>query len=93
MEVEQLQMELEVSQPSSNTTNSHTYMDGNTQFFDGGTSERFEHEDEYDLQVFEISTLMEDVIQAFNLLHKDHELLLRVVYFDLSEVADYISHG
>ena len=53
MEVEHLHMDLEGSHPSTYTTYSHTYMDSNAHYLMEEPYERFEHEDESNLEVFE----------------------------------------
>ena len=74
MEVEQLHMDLQGSHPSSYTTTNKKYMAGDTHALMEEPHERFEHEEESYLQVFEKSTLMEDAIQLLDLMKKDNDL-------------------
>ena len=82
-----------VSLDEKESTTRHTYMGGNTHSLVEEPHEAFEHEDGPDLQVSEESTLMENASQALDLISKYHELTLRVEYFYLRELVDYISHG
>ena len=93
MEVEKIHMELEGSHPSPYNTNRHKYKDINTHYLIEEPHERFEHEEDLYLQVFEKNTLTEDASQELDLMHKYHEFPLRVEDFALQEVVDNISYG